>query len=87
MEHPAQNALVNQLLGKYGAFHMDALAKIDGVFAPGALDRRLYRLQLGKGGHPRLVGKIVLSGRQDPQANFRPVTGDGRRGHQTNLRI
>ena len=67
--HDAPNcALLDKLRGSHGAFDMQTLGKIDGVFAFGCGHFRARGFELGECGEWRLVGEVVLAGIHDAQA-------------------
>ena len=87
LDHPADGALLNEVAGVYGAFHMQALAVIHHVFLPGFGGLLFGAVQLFEGGERRLVGEIILAGVHHPQPERAALGGDRRTRDQPHLRI
>ena len=87
LHHAADGALLDQLPGAHGAFHVQPLAEIDHVFPAGRLHLGARGGELVERGEGRLVGEIVLAGIHHAQAERAALAGHGGGGHEQDLRL
>ena len=87
LQDAADGSLVDQLAGEHGAFHVQTLAEVDGVFSPRLLGHFLDLVKLRQGGERRFVREVILAVAHHPHPEGGVVARHRCPRHQVDARV